>query len=686
MAEQQPPKAQKIPYEMNLHGDTRVDQYHWLRDDERTDEKVLAYLNAENDYTEAQLKDVEPLVETLYQEIAGRIKQNDESVPYQLDNYWYYSRYSEGQEYPIYARKKDSLEAHEEVLLDVNELAKDYAYYASNYQQPSPNHKIYGFSEDTVSRRQYDLRFKDLASGKMLPDVIKNTTGSIAWAKDSETFFYTRKHPVTLLPYQVYRHRLGTPVSEDVLVYEESDDTFYLSCYTSRSGDYIMVQIESTTQSEVLYLDAANPTGQFSSVLPREEKHEYSVEDFDGDWIIVSNWQALNSRVMRAPIGASQDKQQWQEIIGHDEETLIYDADAFKDWLVVDQRRNGIKHIKAKNWLTGDEKLIQGDEAVSTMWVGYNPQQNTNTMRYSYDSFTQLGSVFEVDLNSGEKTLLKQDEINGEHNPEEYQSERLLITARDGAEVPVSLVYKKSDTALSERPLLVYGYGSYGYSIDPSFSVSRLSLLDRGFVYAVAHIRGSQAKGRAWYEDGKMFNKMNTFTDFIDASKALLAKGYGDPERIYAWGGSAGGLLMGAVANMDGMLYHGMIASVPFVDVVTTMLDESLPLTTGEFEEWGNPKNKDSYDYMLSYSPYDQVKAQDYPNILVTTGLHDSQVQYFEPAKWVAKLRDMKTDDNLLLMRTNMDTGHGGASGRFSYYKETAQDYAFLLKLAGIKF
>jgi len=685
MSQQQPPQAKKVPHSWSIHGDERIDNYHWLRDDERTDPAVLSYLKAENDYTNAQLSDVEPLVETLYQEITGRIKQNDESVPYQLDDFWYYKRFSEGQEYPIYARKQGNLKAEEQLLLDVNELAKDYAYYASNNQQPSSNHKIYGFSEDTVSRRQYDLRFKDLATGKMLPDVIKNTTGSIAWAKDSETFFYTRKHPVTLLPYQVYRHRLGTPVSEDLLVYEEPDDTFYLSCYTSRSGDYIMIQIESTTQSEALYLDAEKPMSEFASVLPREQKHEYSVEDFNGDWIIVSNWQALNSRVMRAPIGDSQDKKQWQEIIPHDDETLIYDVEAFKDWLAVDQRRNGIKHIKIKNWRTGDEKTIQGDEAVSTMWVGYNPQQDTNSMRYSYDSFTQLGSVFEVDLNSDEKTLLKQDEINGKYNPEEYQSERLLITARDGAEVPVSLVYKKSDKSLSDRPLLVYGYGSYGYSIDPGFSVSRLSLLDRGFVYAVAHIRGSQAKGRAWYEDGKMFNKVNSFTDFIDASKALLAQGYGDPERMYAWGGSAGGLLMGAVANMDGMLYDGMIASVPFVDVVTTMLDESLPLTTGEFEEWGNPKNKASYEYMLSYSPYDQVKAQDYPNILVTTGLHDSQVQYFEPAKWVAKLRDMKTDDNLLLMRTNMDTGHGGASGRFSYYKETAQDYAFLLKLAGIK-
>jgi len=686
MTQQKPPTAQKIPHKMTIHGDQRIDNYYWLRDDSRTDSAVLDYLNAENTYTESQLKDVAELTETLYQEITGRIKQNDESVPYQLDEYWYYSRYTEGQEYPIYGRKKGDLSAAEEVLLDINDLAKDYAYYASNYQKSSPNHRIYGFSEDTVSRRQYDLRFKDLVSGKMLPDVIKNTTGSIAWAKDSQTFFYTRKHPTTLLPYQVYRHQLGTPVSEDVLVYEEPDDTFYLSCYTSRSGDYIMIQIGSTTQTEVLYLDAGNPKGTFSSVLPREQKHEYSVEDFNGDWIIVSNWQALNSRVMRAAIGDSQNKSKWQEIIAHDDETLIYDVEAFKDWLVVDQRSNGIKHIKAKSWHSDEEKTLHADETVYTMWVGYNPQQNTNIMRYSYDSFVQLGSVYEIDLNSGEKIRLKQDEINGDYSAADYHSERLLITARDGVEVPVSLVYKKSQQPLSERPLLVYGYGSYGHSIDPSFSTSRLSLLDRGFVYAVAHIRGSQAKGRAWYEEGKMFNKINTFTDFIDASKALLEQGYGDPKRMYAWGGSAGGLLMGAVANMDGMLYDGMIASVPFVDVVTTMLDETLPLTTGEFEEWGNPKNKDSYEYMMSYSPYDQVKKQDYPNILVTTGLHDSQVQYFEPAKWVAKLRELKTNDNLLLMRTNMETGHGGASGRFAYYKETAQDYAFLLKLAGIKY
>jgi len=681
----QPPVAEKRPHVFEIHGDQRIDNYHWLRDDSREDPEVLAYLNAENDYAAAQMADSEAFTDRIYNEIINRIVQNDESVPYQLDDYWYYRKYTEGQEYPIYARKKGSMEAEEEILIDVNKLAEGHAYYASNSQSVSHDHKLYAFSEDTVSRRQYDLRFKNLETGEMLDDVIKNTTGSIAWAKDNKTVFYTRKHPTTLLPYQVYRHELGTPTSEDVLVYEEPDNTFYIAAYTSRSKDYIMIYAGATTLTEIFYLSADDPTGEFKSVLPREPKHEYTVEDFNGEWIIKTNWQALNSRVMKAPIGDSQNKESWQEVVPHDDETLIYDLETFQDWLVVEQRKDGIRHLKAMNWASGESKLIQSEEPAYTMSVAYNPQQNHNTMRYNYDSLTQLGSVLEIDLNSDEKTLLKQDKINGEYNPDEYQSKRLEIEARDGAMVPISMVYKKGMGELDKRPMLVYAYGSYGSSIDPRFSLSRLSLLDRGFIYAIPHIRGSQAKGRQWYEDGKMFNKMNTFTDYIDATKALLAQNFGDPERVYAWGGSAGGLLMGVVANLDGMLYDGMIAAVPFVDVVTTMLDEDIPLTTGEFDEWGNPKNKDSYDYMLSYSPYDQVKAQDYPNILITTGLHDSQVQYWEPAKWAAKLRELKTNDNLVLLRTNMDTGHGGASGRFSYYKETAQDYTFLLKLAGIK-
>lgn len=685
MPESQPPVAQKIPHIFTQHGHERVDNYHWLRDDTREDPDVLNYLNAENAYLESQMADSEAFTDRVYNEIVDRIVKNDESVPYKLGDYWYYRRFEAEKEYPIYARKKGSMQSDEEVLIDVNQLAEGHAYYASNSQNVSHDHNLLAFSEDTVSRRQYDVRFKDLTTGEMLPDVIKNTTGSVAWAKDNKTVFYTRKHPTTLLPYQVYRHELGTPVDDDVLVYEEKDNTFYVYAYTSRSKDYIMLYTGATTLTEVFYLDANDPKGEFKSVLPRQEKHEYSVEDFNGDWIIVSNMDALNSKVMKVAIGESTDMSKWQEVVPHDDETLIYGVETFKDWLVVEQRKNGIRHLKAINWESGESKLIQSDEAAYTMSVAYNPEQDHNTMRYTFDSLTQLGSDLEIDLNTDEKKVLKQDKINGEYKPEDYQSERFEIAARDGELVPVSMVYKKGLGDLNKRPLLVYAYGSYGSSIDPRFSLSRLSLLDRGFIYAIPHIRGSQAKGRQWYEDGKMFNKINTFTDFIDATKALLAKEIGDKERVYAWGGSAGGLLMGAVANMDGMIYDGMIAAVPFVDVVTTMLDEDIPLTTGEFDEWGNPKNKDSYDYMLSYSPYDQVKEQDYPNILITTGLHDSQVQYWEPAKWTAKLRDKKTNDNLVLMRTNMDTGHGGASGRFAYYKETAQDYMFLFKLAGIK-
>ena len=685
MTSKQPPKAEKRPHVFQQHGSERTDDYHWLRDDTRSDPDVLAYLNAENDYIESTMADTDAFTDRVYNEIVNRIVQNDESVPYKLGDYWYFSQYKEGQEYPVYVRKQGSMDAAEEVLIDINQLAAGHAYYASNNQSVSHDHNLYGFSEDTVSRRKYDIKFKDLRTGEMLPDVITNTTGSIAWAKDNKTVFYTRKHPKTLLPNQVYRHELGTPADQDVLVYEEADNTFYVACYTSRSKDYIMIYAGATTLTEILYLPTDQPLGKFQSVIPREAEHEYSVEDFNGEWIIKTNWNALNSRIMKAPIGESTDKATWQELVAHDDETLIYDVETFKDWLVVEQRKDGIRHLNAINWQSGESKLIQSDEAAYTMSISYNPEQDQNVMRYDFDSLTQLGSVLEVDLNSGDTKQLKQDKINGDYKPEDYQSKRMEIKARDGAMVPVSMVYKKTLGDLDKRPLLVYAYGSYGASIDPRFSLSRLSLLDRGFIYAIPHIRGSQAKGRQWYEDGKMFNKINTFNDFIDATKAILEQNIGDKQRVYAWGGSAGGLLMGAVANMEGMLYDGMIAAVPFVDVVTTMLDEEIPLTTGEFDEWGNPKNKDSYDYMLSYSPYDQVKEQDYPNLLITTGLHDSQVQYWEPAKWAAKLREKKTNDNLVLLRTNMDTGHGGASGRFSYYKETAQDYMFLFKLAGIK-
>ncbi|MCF6319830.1 MAG: S9 family peptidase [Proteobacteria bacterium] len=676
------PAAKKVPYKHISHGDVRLDNYHWLRDDDRKNPEVIAYLNQENTYTDLILKNEKPLIDKLYQEIITRLPSKEQTVPVKIDDYWYYSRYAEGKEYSIYARKKESLKAAEEVMIDMNDRAKDKSYFQSNYQAISPNYKILGFSEDVTGRRKYSLYFKNLETGQLYKDVIKNTTGSIVWALDNKIFFYTKKHPKTLLPYRVYRHELGSN-KKDVLVYEEKDNTFYTSIYATTSKKYIILAISSTTNSESYVLDASNPTGEFVSFLPREKDHEYSIEELNDEFYIRTNWQAKNFRIMHSNLKNSKDKSQWKQIIAHNPSTLIYGVEAFNTHLAIEQRSNGIRHINLYDLKTKNSSTIQSEEPAYSMWIGYNPQQNTGKLRYTFASMTTPFSVYEYDMQTGKQTLLKRDEVVGSFKSENYQSKRLSVKARDGEEVPVSLVYKKSDIPLGFRPILVYGYGSYGSSIDPSFSYSRLSLLDRGFIFAIAHIRGSQAKGRTWYEEGKLLNKKNTFTDFIDVTKGLLQQGYGDKNQVFASGGSAGGLLMGAVVNMDGMLYKGIIAAVPFVDVVSTMLDEDIPLTTGEFDEWGNPKDKKYYDYMLSYSPYDNVSKQDYPNMMITTGLHDSQVQYWEPAKWVAKLREMKTNDNILIMRTDMDAGHGGASGRYQQYKETAEEYGFLLKLIG---
>ena len=674
------PVAKKIPYKHISHGEVRIDNYHWLRDDDRKNPEVIDYLKQENIYTDKVLKTEQPLIEQLYQEIISRLPSKEQTVPAKIDDYWYYSRYAEGKEYSIYARKKETLEASEEIMIDMNDRAKDKSYFQSNYQAISPNHKILGFSEDTTGRRKYSLYFKNLETGKFYQDVIKNTTGSIVWALDNKTFFYTKKHPKTLLPYRVYRHELGSD-EKDVLIYEEKDNTFYTSIHATTSKKYIVLEVSSTTNSESYVLDANNPTGEFVSFLPREKDHEYSIEELNDEFYILTNWQAKNFRIMQSDLNNSKDKNQWKQIVAHDSSTLIYGVEAFSTHLAIEQRNNGIRHIKLYDLKTTKSNIINSDEKAYTMWLGYNPQQNTEWMRYGFASMTKPYTVYEYNLNTGEQKLLKQDEVVGAFDSKDYLSKRITVKARDGVQVPVSLVYKKSDIPLGLRPILVYGYGSYGSSVDPTFSYSRISLLDRGFIFAIAHIRGSQANGRTWYEDGKLLKKKNTFTDFIDATKGLLQQGYGDKKQVFAMGGSAGGLLMGAVVNMDGMLYKGIIAAVPFVDVISTMLDEDIPLTTGEFDEWGNPKDKKYYDYMLSYSPYDNVTKQDYPNMLVTTGLHDSQVQYWEPAKWVAKLRDMKTNDNILIMRTNMEAGHGGASGRYQQYKETAEEYGFLLKL-----
>ncbi len=676
----QAPQAKKIEFQHKEHGLTRNDEYHWLRDDERKSPEVINYLNQENAYTDATLIKQKPVIDELYQEMIGRLPTKEQTVPAKIDDYWYYSRFADNSEYRIYARKAGDLSSSEEIMVDMNERAKGHSYFSSNYQAISPNHKILGFSEDVTGRRKYTLRFKNLDSGQMYDDVIDNTTGQIVWALDNKTIFYTKKHPVTLLPYRVYKHELGSG-EQDELVYEETDNTFYTSVYASTSKNYIIISLTSTTTSEMLVMDANHPEKGFEMFLKREKGHEYGIEELNDEFYILTNWQAKNFKIMKTTLSDAHDKDKWQEVLAHDEETLLYDIQAFKGYLAIEQRQSGIRHVNLLNLKDNSQKVIATDESAYTMWLDYNPDQNTKTLRYSYASMTKPYTVYDYDMQTGQQKMMKQDEVVGGYQAKDYKTKRVLVKARDGVMVPVSLVYKDTGLALQERPLLVYGYGSYGASIDPTFSYARISLLDRGFVYAIAHIRGSQAKGRKWYEDGKLLKKKNTFTDFIDVTKGLLAKGYGNKNQVFAIGGSAGGLLMGAVINMEGMIYKGIIAAVPFVDVISTMLDEDIPLTTGEFDEWGNPKDKTYYDYMLSYSPYDNVKRQDYPHMMVTTGLHDSQVQYWEPAKWVAKLRDMKTDDNLLVMRTNMDAGHGGASGRYQKYKEVAEEYGFLLML-----
>jgi oligopeptidase B len=564
-------------------------------------------------------------------------------------------------------------------------LAEPHDYYNVANVEVSDDHRILAYADDPVSRRQYTIRFIDLETGKTFDDEIVNTSAAIAWAADNKTIFYVRKHEQTLLPYQVYRHTLGTPASEDTLIYEEADDTFSPSVYRSKSRDFIYMHLGSTLSDEVRLLDANKPDSEFKMFLQREDEHEYSVDDVNGRFFVTTNWDAENFRVMETDLENSSNRDSWKEVIPHREDVFVRAVDVFRNYMVVNERSEGLRKLRVLPLGEGKEFFIESDEPAYTMYIDDNPEINSDVLRYGYTSMTTPYTIYDYDMVSGERTLMKQDEVLGEFDSDWYGTERFTITARDGVEVPISVVYRKPFKPDNSRPMLIYGYGSYGSSRDPTFSISRLSLLDRGMVYAIAHVRGGQELGRQWYDNGKMFKKINTFTDFVDTTNALTMKGYGDKDKIFAYGGSAGGLLMGAVINMAPELYRGVIAAVPFVDVVTTMLDESIPLTTGEFDEWGNPKIKEQYEYMLSYSPYDQVKAQDYPNLLVTTGLHDSQVQYFEPAKWVAKLRDLKTDDNVLLLRTDMEVGHGGASGRYKRHRETALKWAFMLSLAGVE-
>ncbi|MEE4246737.1 MAG: S9 family peptidase [Kangiellaceae bacterium] len=680
------PVAKKIPHKMTIHGDTRIDDYYWMRDDQRKDKAVLEHLTAENNYADQMLAHTEDLQNKLFNELNGRIKKDDTTVPLKRRGYLYYRRYEGEQEYPIYARKPATANAQEQVLLNGNTMAEPYDYFAIGSYSVSTNNNLLAYSTDTVSRRLYTIQIKDLTTGQLYPEKLVDTSGSMVWANDNQTLFYIKKDRQTLLGYQVFRHKLGTSQTDDVLVYQEDNKSFYTGIGKAKDDSYIFIYHDSTTSKGVSMISADQPNQSATAFLPLEANHEYSIDKV-GNWFYIrTNWQANDFKLMKAKLGDTADKTKWLEIIPHRADVYLQDVELFNDYLVVKEKVNGSITIKVTHWPTNKTTTLEFDDPVYVAGFTGNVDPSATTLRIYYSSMTTPMSTYDIDLVNDRRELLKQQEVLGDFRPEQYQSERIFVAARDGKKIPVSLVYRKDKfNQDGTNPLYQYGYGSYGSTNEPFFNASRLSLLDRGFVFAIAHIRGGQMLGRPWYEDGKMFNKKNTFTDFIDVTKALVELKYGHKDKVFAYGGSAGGLLMGAIINMNPELYRGVAAAVPFVDVVTTMLDESIPLTTNEYDEWGNPNNKDSYDYMKSYSPYDQITNQDYPNLLVTTGLHDSQVQYFEPMKWVAKLREYKTDNNTLLFKTDMDAGHGGASGRFRRNKERAMQYAFFLDLAGIK-
>ncbi|MFC2112022.1 S9 family peptidase [Bacteroidota bacterium] len=676
------PIAEKIEKELTMHGHTRIDPYYWLND--RENPKVIDYLNAENAYKDAMLKDTEELQEKLFNEIVGRIKKDDSSVPYFFNGYFYYARYEEGKEYAFYCRKKGNLEAEEEILLDMTAMAEGYDYFAVGGTAVSPNNKLMAYGVDTVGRRKYTLFVKNLETGELYKESIPTTGGYAAWANDNKTIFYSRKDEVTLRSDRIFKHFLGTPEEKDELVYFEEDETFNTFVYRTKSDKYLIIGSSSIMSNEYRFVDAGNPNGKFKILQERERGLEYSVGHFKDHFYIVTNLDAQNFRCVKTPVTAT-SKENWVEVIGHREDVYLDDVELFGDYLVVAERKEGLMNLRVISWETGKEHYLDYGEEVYVSKISTNPEFDTKILRFTYSSPTTPNSTYDYNMETREKKLMKQEEVLGGFESANYEAKRLYAKANDGTMIPMSVVYRKGMTRNGKNPCLIIGYGSYGITREPDFSSSHLSLLDRGFIIAIAHVRGGQIMGRKWYEDGKLLKKKNTFTDFNNCAEFLIAEKYTSPDHLFAMGGSAGGLLMGAIANLQPELYKGIISAVPFVDVVTTMLDESIPLTTGEFDEWGNPKEKQYYDYMLSYSPYDNVEAKDYPNMLVTTGLHDSQVQYWEPAKWVAKLRDTKTDDNLLVMHTNMDAGHGGKSGRFRQFKETALEYAFMLKLEGIE-
>ncbi len=678
MKHHKPPSPKKVPHQMTIHGDTRTDDFYWLND--RENPEVIAYLEAENEYLEEQLGSLKSLRKDLYTEMISRIKQTDMSVPYRQNGYMYQTKYSEGEEYPNYVRTLIQDGAAEEEVLNVNILASEHSFYQTGSLTVSPNNQLLVFGEDTLSRRIYTLRFKDLQTGKFLSDRLEGTIGSAVWAADNRTVFYAKRDE-TLRPSRIYRHILGTSQEEDVEIYHEADPAFHTIVFKSRSGRYILIGSFSTLSTEYRILEATKPGGQFQLFEKRSQKHEYYIDHQNDRFLVRTNLEAENFRLMECSL-TDTSAEHWKEVIGHRPDILLEDVEAFAEYTVLTERINGVGKIRIIA-ASGEDHYIDFEENAYMVYPTHNKEMETDTLRLAYTSLKTPNTTYDYDMNTRKLTLRKQQEVVGGYDPTDFVTDRLYATAPDGTSIPISIVYPKNLEKKGKAPFLLYGYGSYGHSIDPYFNSSRLSLLERGFGFAIAHIRGGEEMGRKWYESGKLLHKKNTFTDFIACAKHLIAEKYTSAEQLFAMGGSAGGLLMGAVINLAPELFKGVIAAVPFVDVVTTMLDESIPLTTGEFDEWGNPKIKEYYDYIKSYSPYDNVERQDYPSMLVTTGLHDSQVQYWEPAKWVAKLREYKTDNNLLLLYTNLDTGHSGASGRFRRYEETALEYAFLLHLAG---
>ena len=674
------PQAKKINKSLNIHGDERIDPYFWLN--ERENPEVTEYLNAENTYCDFVMKDTEKLQEELFEEMKARYKKDDESLPYFFNGYWYIVKYEDGKEYPIFFRKPQTLEHTEELILDVNILAEGETFFEVGSVAVSPNNEIASFSSDNIGRRIYTIQFKNLKTGEILQDQIPNTTGKAVWANDNRHVFYTRKDK-NLRAYQIYLHELGTDSSQDILVFHEKDDTFDVNVYKTKSLEYIFIASSSTISDEHRFIPADNVLAEWKILQPREEDLEYAVEHFEDEFYIITNVDdAINFKIVKTKVENCR-KENWVDVIPHRKEVLLEGFEIFKNYLVLEERNEGLLQIKIIENQTGKFHYLPFSDPTYTSYIGLNLEFDTEILRYGYTSLTVPSSTFEYNMKEKTTQLLKQQEVlGGQFFPENYISERIWANSRDGKTlIPISLVYHKNTKKSAETPLLLYGYGSYGHTVDATFSNVRLSILDRGFIYAIAHIRGGEYLGREWYEDGKMLFKKNTFFDFIDAGKFLIKENYTSEKHIYAMGGSAGGLLMGAVMNFEPELFNGIVAQVPFVDVVTTMLDETIPLTTGEYDEWGNPNDKEYYDYMKSYSPYDNIEAKNYPNTLITTGFHDSQVQYWEPAKWVAKLRDLKTDNNILIFKTDMSSGHGGASGRFESLKEDALEYAFLLKL-----